>query len=320
MKVLTIGNGFVAEHLPYEIAHGRVAADSRYVDFLLGQYKPDVIINCIGKTGRPNVDWCEKHKEEVAVANTAIPLLLAEGCAKRGVRMINIGSGCIYFGESPNFHYVQGDGSPMPEPIKTYSLGDPNYEPFWGKAFTQYFTMVFPAKKIEDGWRETDFANPQSYYSKSKYACDLMLGQMPHVTTLRIRMPVTDRDVPRNLINKLRGYKQVIDIPNSMTFMSDLVRCVDWAVNNDTSGIYHVANPQPVTAAQIMREFQKYVPEHSFEYITERQLDEMTLAKRSNCILSTEKLRLAGFQMTDSVEALTECMAKYVKNMRRNNV
>lgn len=320
MKVFTLGSGFVADHLPYPVVKKRLPLADDWIDSILGAFEPDVLINCIGKTGSPNVDWCEKNKEDTMNGNVTIPLLLADYCKINNVHLINIGSGCIYFGESPNFHYVQGDGSPMPDPIKTYSLGDPNYQPWRAQTYTQSFSMVMPAKKIYDGWKETDFANPQSFYSKTKYSCDLMLGQLPYVTTLRIRMPVSDKDVPRNLINKLRGYKQVIDIPNSMTFMSDLTRCVDWAVNNRPGGVFHVANPQPLTAARIMREFQKYVPEHSFEYITERQLDDMTLAKRSNCILSTDKLRLAGFQMTDSEEALTNCMAEYVKNMRRTNV
>ena len=143
---------------------------------------------------------------------------------------------------------------------------------------------------------------------------------MPHVTTLRLRMPVSDKDTSRNLINKLRGYKQVINIPNSMTFMSDLAPCIDWVAKNNIRGTYHVVNPQPITATQIMKEFQKYVPEHRFEVITERQLDDMTVAKRSNCILNTDKLRLAGFQMTDSETALHDCMASYIKNMRSKNV
>lgn len=102
-----------------------------------------------------------------------------------------------------------------------------------------------------------------------------------------------------------------------MTFMSDLTRCIDWVVKNGIKGTYHVTNPQPITAAQIMTEFQKYVPEHQFEVITENDLDAMTVAKRSNCILNTDKLTNAGFKMTASNEALSECMANYVKNMRR---
>jgi dTDP-4-dehydrorhamnose reductase len=294
MKVMTIGAGFVSEHLPYQNIKERITSPND-VELILNNYKPDVIINCIGKTGRPNIDWCEKNKGETAFANTAIPIMLADACEKHSVHMIQIGSGCIYFGESPNFHYLQGDKSVWPD--------------------YQYGTFILPAIKVDDGWREENFANPKSFYSKSKYACDLMLGDMKHVTTLRIRMPISAQNNHRNLINKLLGYKSIIDIPNSMTFMHDLIRCVDWAITGAHTGIFHVTNPEPITAARIMNEYKKYVPSHSFEIINENQLDKLTAAKRSNCILDSSKLRNAGFNMTPSEDALKICMAEYVKNI-----
>lgn len=295
MKVLTLGAGFVADHLPYNRlleSRERVYPHEEDIDYLLSRNgSPDVIVNCLGKTGRPNVDWCESNKEETYTSNVVLPLMIADWCNNHDVRMIHIGSGCIYFGESPNTKWV------VPQHVANAN-----------------------SITVDYGWKETDFANPKSFYSKTKYSADLILAEIPSVTTLRIRMPISELDTSRNLINKLRGYKQVIDIPNSVTFMSDLVRCIDWAINKDIRGIYHVANPQPLTAARIMKEFQKYVPEHSFDIIDEQQLDQMTVAKRSNCILSTEKLREAGFFMTNTEEALKICMANYVKNMRRNNV
>lgn len=301
MKVLTLGNGFIADHLPYEKYTKKLPIDSglTFEERVIDKYRPDVVINCIGKTGRPNVDWCEKNKEETVLINTALPIVLADACARHSIRLIQIGSGCIYFGESPHHHYLQGDGSAVPD---------------IGPATTSW-TFVYPSIKIDDGWREEDFANPISHYSKSKYACDLALNTMKHVCTLRIRMPISDRDNPRNLINKLRGYKQIIDIPNSMTFLSDLTRCVEWAVDKERSGIYHVANPEPLTAAQIMTEYKRYFPKHEFEIINEWQLDNLTLAKRSNCILDTQKLQSAGFTMTPSKEALEKTMAEYSKNV-----
>ena len=288
MKVMTIGAGFVADHLPYEKIPEHVEIDWQKVRALFSYHRPQVLINCIGKTGRPNVDWCESHKSSTAESNIVVPLLLADLCEKFDTHLINIGSGCIYFGDSPNGYWHATP--PGPDQFPSGSE--------W----------------LDTGWKETDFANPQSFYSKTKYSCDLVLGQMTHVTTLRIRMPISEKKVPRNLINKLKGYKQVIDIPNSVTFMNDLVRCIDWAANNRPGGIYHVANPQPLTAARIMKEYQKYVPDHSFEIINEQQLDQLTKAKRSNCILNTEKLQLAGFQMTNSEEALVNCMAKYMEH------
>lgn len=164
-------------------------------------------------------------------------------------------------------------------------------------------------------WRETDDANAKSYYSKTKYATDLILGDLKHCTTLRIRMPVSEKNSPRNLINKLKSYQQIIDIPNSMTFTFDLMKCIDWAITNRPSGIFHCTNPQPLTAARVMQEYQKHVPSHQFEIITGEQLDQITVAKRSNCLLNTDKLTSAGFTMTNSEEALTNCMVKYVANL-----
>lgn len=300
MKVLTLGGGFVAEHLPYEKRVSKLYINPEHMDYALSGRKPDVIINCIGKTGRPNIDWNETHQSETYETNVIIPLIIADWCAKNGAHLIHLGSGCIFSGQSPNTYRHQTEQG------KRHTKKSEEAEGDW--------------ITLDKGWKETDFANPQSYYSKSKYACDLILGQMPHVTTLRLRMPLSEKNVPRNLINKLRGYKQVINIPNSMTFMDDLVRCIEWAVQNRPSGIFHVVNPQPLTAVRIMEEFQKYVPEHQFTPMTEQQLDLATVAKRSNCTLSTAKLIATGFEMSNSEEALTKCMANYVRNMREINV
>jgi UDP-glucose 4,6-dehydratase len=302
MKIFSIGAGFVSEHLEFPTIDSRLDFTSQSIEKMLEQYKPDTLINCIGKTGRPNVDWCESHREETAAINVALPILLAEACAKHSIHLIQISSGCIFFGESPNFHYVQADGSAMPD------------------NFGGSFSLRMPTRKIDDGWKEDDFANPQSYYSKSKYACDLMLGQMPHVSNLRIRMPISSKNNPRNLINKLRVYKKIINIPNSMTFMDDLVKCVSWVAKNGHTGIFHVVNPEPLTATRIMKEYCKYVPDHTFDILhTEEELDKLTTAKRSNCILDSNKLKWAGFEMTPSEEALSQCMKQYVANIQLGN-
>jgi UDP-glucose 4,6-dehydratase len=221
MKVFTLGKGFISDHLEYPNIADRMDTSSKAIKLWIDKYKPEVLINCIGKTGRPNVDWCESNQEETAKMNTAFPILLADVCQEKSIHLIQMGSGCIFFGPSPH-----------------------------------------ALSTLDSGWTETDFANPQSFYSKSKYACDLMIGHMKHVTTLRIRMPISDKNHPRNLINKIKGYQQIIDIPNSMTFMSDLVECIKWVIKGSQTGIFHVANPEPVTAAQIMQEYQKYFPFH----------------------------------------------------------
>lgn len=271
MKIFTLGNGLIANHLPYEKIPGRIET-IQDIDQIIDKYKPDVLINAIGFCGSPNVDECESRKSDTYTANVTIPSMLARRCEKAGIHMVHFGSGCIYFGPSPNISYD------------------------------------FDAK--DWGWKETDFANPKSYYSKTKYACDLILGEMRNVTTLRLRMPMTSRSEPRNFINKIIKYQKIIDIPNSMTMVDDLVRCVGWVIQNQKFGLYHVTNPDPITAAQVMREWQKYKRDHKFDIITEAELDAMTIAKRSNCIINTDKLNEAGFSMTPSLEAIRYCVKK----------
>lgn len=280
MKIFTIGKGFVSEHLNYPSIPSRLEYNEKQIDSVLDEYKPDVLINCIGKTGRPNIDWCESNKVETSMANTALPILLANACEKKSIHLIQIGSGCIFFGESPNAVYNDS----------------PN-------------TLCYDL-----GWKETNFANPQSYYTKAKYACDLVLGTMKNVSLLRIRMPISTKNHPRNLINKLRSYNQIIDIQNSVTFMDDLVECISKFATKNITGTYHVTNPGSLSAAQIITEYKRYFPKHMFEIITGDQLDKLTLAKRSNCILNTDKLSSAGISMKSADQALVDCMKEYVKN------
>jgi hypothetical protein len=51
-----------------------------------------------------------------------------------------------------------------------------------------------------------------------------LLREYPNVLTLRVRMPiVADMTYPRNFITKIIKYDKVIDIPNSMTVLPELL-------------------------------------------------------------------------------------------------
>ena len=63
---------------------------------VLDAEKPDVVINAAGKTGRPNVDWCEDHKPETLRSNVTGPIVLLEACTKRSIYWVQMGTGCVY--------------------------------------------------------------------------------------------------------------------------------------------------------------------------------------------------------------------------------
>ena len=74
------------------------------------------------------------------------------------------------------------------------------------------------------GFREEEEPNYEgSFYSKTKAMLDKLIRSYPNVLNLRLRMPISSDSSPRNLIVKLSKYKKLIDIPNSMTVLDDLL-------------------------------------------------------------------------------------------------
>jgi len=114
MKILLFGaKGYLGhlflEHYPDAVPSSVDIADSTAVSKELDHVKPDVVINAAGKTGRPNVDWCETHKEETLRSNVTGPLVLLDECSKRKIYWVHLGSGCIYAGDNGGKGFSEED-------------------------------------------------------------------------------------------------------------------------------------------------------------------------------------------------------------------
>lgn len=266
MKVIVVGKGFISSHLNYEVVSDRI----NYVesaDMLIEKHKPDIIVNCIGFCGGATIDGCDKERWRTFNSNVFAPADLSYECELRGIKLIHISSGCIFFGDSPNV----------------------------------------------GGWRESDATNPLSFYSKSKLAAEQAISGIGDTAILRIRMPVSWKRSPRNLLSKLIKYNQVVEAPNSITLLEDLSRAVRWAIEERKTGIYHIASEQPVLHSEILREYQKHTPEHKFTSITPEELDKIVVAPRSNCILDTSKIRKEGFEFVPQEATLAEYIRRFVQ-------
>lgn len=295
MKIFTLGNGFIANHLEYPKITQRVEPDQHQIAQMIEKYKPDCIINAIGYCGIPNIDQCEIEKEKTYRTNVIIPTLLALECEKKNIRLIQLSSGCIFSGQSPHLSYH----------IETEYYEDSQYPPV-------YYPKISDWK--DTGYRENDPADPISTYSKSKYACDLLLQPLKNTTCLRIRMPISDFPSPRNLLNKLISYSKVIELPNSVSFMNELVRIISWVVEKEKTGIYHCTNPEPIKHSQLLEEYRKYFPDHQYQKISEYELSQLVKAPRSNCILDSSKLLTEGFQFQNVKELIQSTVKQFVIN------
>lgn len=114
MKILVFGpKGYLGqkflEKYPNAIAAEGDIADAAHVASLLEAHQPAVVLNAAGKTGRPNIDWCEDHKEETLHANVTGPLVLLEECRKRDIYFVHLSSGCIYSGDNEGRGFSEAD-------------------------------------------------------------------------------------------------------------------------------------------------------------------------------------------------------------------
>lgn len=117
-NILVLGKGFIGERLGRELGcrvSGAVINSFSDADRLLGRHRPEIVINCIGSSGRRNVDDCEEDKEATLLANSFIPLMLAEACLRRGIKLVHISTGCIF-----NFDYRKD--KPIKEGERNYFL------------------------------------------------------------------------------------------------------------------------------------------------------------------------------------------------------
>ncbi|MBU2509569.1 sugar nucleotide-binding protein, partial [Patescibacteria group bacterium] len=69
----------------------------------------------------PNVDWCETHQIETMRSNTIGPLVIAEACVDRGIHLTHLGTGCIFYGLSPDPKGWKEDDHANPSAMYTRS-------------------------------------------------------------------------------------------------------------------------------------------------------------------------------------------------------
>lgn len=272
MTIVVVGAGFLGQRLARALPGAALAvvdiAERAAIDEVLARLRPDVVVNAAGKTGRPNVDWCEVNQAATWRSNVVGAEVLADACAAAGAHLVHLSSGCIFDGPSP----------------------------------------------APGGWREDDVPDPRSYYACSKHAAEQLLAPRPGVAIVRVRMPIDAVVHPRNLITKLAGYAQVIDVENSITVVDDLIAVVAGLAARRATGVFHATNPGTVRHQDLLARYRAVVdPAHTYELIEADELVARGLATapRSNCVLASARLAELGLAMRPLAVALPDVLARY---------
>ncbi len=275
-------NGWIGQKIVKylkDFGHNPVCAQSRLENREelikeIEKTKPDFIINAAGITGRPNVDWCETHKEETLRTNVIGTLNLADVAYLNNIHMTNLSTGCIYQYDEKH-------------PINS------------GKGFTE-----------ED---EPNFK--ESFYSKTKILLEKLILEYPNVLNLRVKMPVSDDLHPRSFVGKIIGYKKLINIPNSLCVLEDLLPiAIDMTVKK-INGNYNFVNPGSLSHNEVLDLYKEYIePNFKYENFSLEEQAKILKVGRSNCELSAAKLlkEFPGIpNIKDSLKLLFE---RYKKN------
>ncbi|KAJ9159788.1 hypothetical protein P3X46_025262 [Hevea brasiliensis] len=213
---------------------------------------PTHVFNAAGVTGRPNVDWCEFHKLETIRSNVVGALTLADVCKQHNLLMINYTSGCIFYYD---------DSHPLGSGI---------------------------------GFTEEEISNYSgSFFSLTKAMVDVLMREYDNVCNLRLRMPISsDLDNPRNFIFKIRAYKRVVNIPNSMSILDELIPISIEMAKKNLTGIWNFTNPGVVSHNEILEMYKIYVdPNFKWVNFTVEEQAKVIVASRCNNQLDASKLK-----------------------------
>jgi len=173
------------------------------------------------------------------------------------------------------------------------------------------------------GFKEQDSPNfVGSFYSKSKAMVESLLVNYPNVLTLRVRMPLSDDLAPRNFITKITKYAKVVNVPNSMTILHDLLPISLKMTDRELKGVYNFTNPGIISHNEILTLYKKYIdPNFSWVNFSLEEQAKILKAGRSNNCLDTTKLEkeFPGeiLPIKEGVEKLFQRMAENMKKTKQ---
>lgn len=213
---------------------------------------PSHVFNAAGITGRPNVDWCESHKLETIRSNVVGTLNLAGVCKDHGLLLVNFASGCIF-----DYNAAHPEGSGI-------------------------------------GYKEEDKPNyTGSFFSKTKATVEEFLRDYDNVCNLRLRMPISsDLNNSRNFIYKIAHYEKVVNIPNSMTVLDELLPLSIEMAKRNCRGIWNFTNPGVITHNEILKMYRDYFdPNFNWTNFTVEEQAKVIVAPRCNNELDASKMK-----------------------------
>lgn len=123
-------------------------------------------------------------------------------------------------------------------------------------------------------------------------------------------MPISsDLSNPRNFITKITRYNKVVNIPNSMTVLDELLPISIEMAKRNCRGIWNFTNPGVISHNEILEMYREYMdPGFKWENFNLEEQAKVIVAPRSNNELDTSKIKKEFPQLL----SIKESIIKYV--------
>lgn len=167
------------------------------------------------------------------------------------------------------------------------------------------------------GFTEEDSPNFRgSYYSNTKAMVEELIKEYDNVLQLRLRMPIdADLQNPRNFIYKIANYTKVVDVPNSMTVLNELVPLAIEGAIRKLTGVYNFTNPGVISHNEVLQLYKDYCRgDFEWENFSLEEQSKILAAPRSNNELDAEKLR----QAFPNIMNIKESLIKHVFEVNKD--
>ena len=285
MLTLVGANGYVGQKITSTLEHNQISFtslsrvgtdyyDAKKLRNCLESNQSKFLINCAGFTGKPNVDACESAKYESLYGNAVLPGIVREVCEDLKIPWGHISSGCIYSGR-------RADGK---------------------------------------GWTEEDEPNfsfrspPCSFYSGTKALGEEVLEGAENCFVWRLRIPFNHQPNPRNYLQKLLNYENLLEAENSVSHLEEFCqKCIECFTKDVEPGIYNMTNPGSITTSQVTEWMVKEgLTDKKFKFFKSEEefMSKAAIAPRSNCVLDTTKAEKAGIAMRPVEEAMIDSIRR----------
>lgn len=136
------------------------------------------------------------------------------------------------------------------------------------------------------------------------------MKEYDNVCTLRVRMPISsDLSNPRNFITKISRYSKVVNIPNSMTILDELLPLSIEMAKRNLKGIWNFTNPGVVSHNEILEMYKEHIePDFTWVNFSLEEQAKAIVAPRSNNEMDASKLKKEFPELL----SIKESLIKYV--------